>query len=102
MDVNVRVPTTVEGAGCGSESHVPRPNCPASLIPQQYGLPPTASAHVKSRVSDPPATTCWKETPAGTATGTGVTRRVVVPSPSCPLSFAPQHQTAPPLVRPQV
>src|SRR5689334_25192156 len=35
-------------------------------------------------------------------TGTGVSRSKVVPSPSCPLSFWPQHLTEPPLSKAQV
>src|SRR5688572_32112941 len=44
---------------------------------------------------------CWNATPAAT-TWTGVDRRWVVPSPSCPRLFSPQHQAAPLPVTAQV
>jgi len=37
-------------------------------------------------------------TPAGMLTATGTERRVIVPSPSSPRPFCPQHHAAPALV----
>src|SRR5207244_9008719 len=75
----------------------PSPGLPQSFAPQHLTPPALVSAQV------------WK-LPAATAaaplvsaeTSTGACRPVVVPSPSSPRSFRPQHLTPPPLVNAQV
>src|SRR6185369_5104451 len=69
---------------------VPSPSWPHSLAPQHFTVPSSRSAQL------------WCHHPAVTPTapvipptGTGVRRRVVVPSPSCPNAFAPQQRTEP-------
>src|SRR5205823_5305990 len=70
---------------------VPSPNCPKMLSPQATTVPSFLSARL-----------CW--TPAETAitvpavrplTGTGVVRRVWVPSPNWPKLLSPQATTEP-------
>jgi hypothetical protein len=48
----------------------------------------------------PPAVTTWNKCPPETTVGTDLL--VVVPSPSCPRSLAPQQNADPALVTPQV
>jgi hypothetical protein len=89
-------PTT--GAGVGRLIVVPSPSWPVLLLPQQATVPARDTAHVWGAVSMAkdvlriPVSII--ETSARPDTGTGVGRSTVVPSPSWPPRFAPQH-TAP-------
>src|SRR6266850_129409 len=74
----------------GVEELVPLPNWPQSFAPQHRTVPPPRSAQL------------WCHQPAvrPTApviplTGAGVVLLVVVPFPSCPNWFCPQHWTVP-------
>src|SRR5437588_329975 len=72
---------------------VPSPSWPQPLSPQHL----TPPALVTAQVCKPP--TAMAETPlASPETSTGVERLVVVPSPTCPQAFQPQHLTPPVLV----
>jgi hypothetical protein len=81
-------PVPLMVTGLGEFVVVPFPSCPHWLSPQHRTVPSPRSAQL------------WCHHPAVTATapvipltGTGVVRRVVVPSPSCPDVFSPQHWT---------
>jgi hypothetical protein len=72
---------------------VPSPTCPALFLPQHRPDPPSVTTHVV----ESPAVTC--STPvASPLTATGSVQSLVVPSPTCPYVFRPQHFTAPPFV----
>ena len=62
------------------------PTCPLSFLPQHHSDPPGWSPQVWIR----PAVTAVQF--AVDDTGSGESRVVVVPSPSCPLPLNPQHQ----------
>jgi hypothetical protein len=59
------------------------------FAPQQETAPTDDTTHVKPF---PAANSTASETPEGL---TGVSRAVVVPSPSCPVALPPQHQAFP-------
>jgi len=88
-------PTTETGVSLSVV--VPSPSWPSAFQPQHFTVPLLVSAHVWS----PPALTLVAplERPL---TDTGVSLSFVVPSPSSPSAFQPQHFTAPPLVRAHV
>ena len=65
---------------------VPSPSRPRPLLPQQYAAPAGLSTQVWTK----PTARLVKVTPAGITTAVGVSRSVVVPSPSCP-RFQPQQ-----------
>src|SRR5437879_1791850 len=69
---------------------VPLPNCPKSFWPQHCAVPSLKSAQVWCH--HPPVTAT---TPVMPTTRTGVDEPVLVPSPSCPSAFRPQHRTVP-------
>src|ERR1051325_11351092 len=67
---------------------------PSAPLPQQWAAPPA----VRAEVYPEPTCRLAKLTPAGSATGVGVARGSLVPSPSCPLTLSPQQYTAPAVV----
>ena len=67
---------------------------PLALVPQASSLPPPVSAREKL----PPGRTAVTLTPAERCTRTGVSRRLVVPSPSWPALLRPQEYTWPAVV----
>src|SRR5437879_1477008 len=69
---------------------VPLPNCPKSFWPQHCAVPSLKSAQVWCH--HPPVTAT---TPVMPTTRTGGDEPVLVPSPSCPSAFRPQHRTVP-------
>lgn len=72
---------------------VPSPSWPVLLLPQHLTAPVFVTAHVRAY---PNATlTTPVDNPT---TSTGVSRLVVVPSPSCPRLLDPQHLTPPAVV----
>src|SRR5215212_8258444 len=66
--------------------------------PPQHLTPPLL---VRAQLRRPPAETAFTP-PLRPTTPTGVVRAVVVPSPSSPARFVPQHLTAPEVTRAQV
>ena len=78
-------------AGTARSTVVPSPSCPLSFAPQQKTRPSFSEAQVCA----PPAETV-AAAPGSPSTGAGA-RHVApaAPVPSCPRSFAPQHQTRP-------
>src|SRR5690606_33047667 len=75
----------------------PLPSCPAALAPQQRAAPPATTAQLWSV----PAVMASAPLPSP-ATVTGSGRMMVLPSPSWPDAFAPQHFTAPPAATAQL
>ena len=85
------------GTGAARCVVVPSPICPEALRPQHHTAPPLVTAQVW------PLPAATASTPlASPLTGTGVSRCVVVPSPTWPYPLYPQHCTPPPLVSAQV
>ena len=85
------LPSPDTGVGVDRFVVVPSPSWPAKLLPQHRTAPPDVRAHAWAC---PVATA---STPLDSPlTGTGVSRVVVVPSPSWPELFWPQHMTPPP------
>src|SRR5690242_4959422 len=79
--------------GVGRLSVVPSPDWPCWLAPQHLTSPPAPTAQVWAS----PAVIAV--TPLDSPlTATDVRRSVLVPSPSWPALFAPQHLTSPPAV----
>ena len=76
---------------------VPSPSCPALLAPQHFTPWAVVSAHAWRYPIDTAVTP-----EVSPETFTGVSRLVVVPSPTCPEPFAPQHFTPPLTVTAQV
>ena len=76
---------------------VPLPRLPVVLMPQHMTVPPFINAQVKSCPAVIPTTPL--ESPL---TGTGVSDFVVVPLPSWPFAFEPQHKTPPAPFKAQV
>ena len=72
------------------------PSCHASLPPQQLTDPPVERPHVCVQAG------CSVSQPLPEPTRAGLTRIVVVPSPTWPLRLRPQQYAAPPVVTPQV
>src|SRR3954465_1280216 len=95
--------------GTTLSSYVPRPNCPLQLAPQVRTVPLTA----KATEEDPPAANCAicvcvvaidglvrpllfvAACCEANTTGAANHRSAKVPSPSCPLQFAPHAQMLP-------
>src|SRR5687768_17451006 len=75
---------------------VPLPSCPKKLLPQHLTAPVPLSAQLKE---DPAATATYPL--ASPTTSTAEPFPTVVPSPNCPLAFAPQHFTPPTAVTAQ-
>src|SRR5579885_1593940 len=73
---------------------VPSPSWPESFIPQAHTVPSFFTARL---CATPAASAVTPTMPP--LTWTGVERLVVVPSPSCPSSLAPQAQTVPSFFR---
>ena len=76
---------------------VPSPSCPPQLPPQHLTPPLLVSAQVCHPPADMAVTS-----PVRPLTSIGVLRLVIVPSPSWPFPFHPQHLTLSPLVSAQV
>ena len=74
---------------------VPSPSRPLPLLPQHFTVPSVSRAHEWEPAS-PPAMLVGFVMPD---TSTGVVRSVVVPSPSWPWLFLPQHFTVPSVSR---
>jgi len=74
------------GVGTSLLAVVPFPSAPVPLVPQQYAAPPEVIAHVWR---EPLAT--WVTFDESPDTGAGRSFVFVVPFPSCPSSFFPQH-----------
>src|SRR5438552_10668582 len=78
---------------------VPSPSCPQPLSPQHL----TPPALVSAQLCKPEELMAMAVMPLSSpTTSTGVARLIVVPSPSWPQAFQPQHLTPPPLVSAQV
>src|SRR5215468_3756250 len=74
----------------------PVPSSPSALSPQQRTFPDVLT----EQLCAPPAATALMDDPRPTtSTGTGLP--IVVPSPSSPEAFPPQHFTAPSVVTAQ-
>ena len=69
----------------------PLPSSPAPLLPQQRTEPVSSRAHELVE----PAAMSIALSPVSSATSTGLEDGSVVPSPSSPWEFAPQHHTRP-------
>src|SRR5512133_2083298 len=76
---------------------LPSPSCPEPLSPQQR----TPPARLRAQVWFRPAATATAPR-ASSERAVGRVRVFVVPSPSCPATFRPQHLTAPRRVSAQV
>ena len=79
---------------------VPLPNCPRSFMPQHLALPEVVTAQVW--VPEVLSVVSMEATPlVSPDTSTGVGLSVVVPLPSCPEEFLPQHLAPPEVVTAQ-
>lgn len=76
---------------------LPSPTCPDAFRPQQLTPPPLARAQVWAF----PAAMALRPLPSR-VTATGAVRNWVLPSPSCPEVFRPQHRPPPSAVTAQV
>src|SRR5665213_449938 len=88
-------PFTLTGT-CRS-SVVPSPSWPTSFAPQHFTPPAFVNAHVLLEPGEIAATPVCRP-----LTSTGVRRIIVVPSPSSPQAFEPQHFTPPDWVTAQL
>ena len=88
-------PTPLTCTGLNRTVVLPSPTAPSSLYPQQTTPPEACNAHIVT----PPLLTAEipdsVPVPPTPVTDTGLRRVVVVPSPSSPWLFEPQHRTAP-------
>src|SRR5712691_609791 len=92
-----RRPTAIErnrsvpGTGVGSATARPTGSSLGLLYrPQQYAVPPSVTAHVRST----PALMLAKRRPPATGVGTG-SESTTPPLPSAPSTFPPQQYAAP-------
>src|SRR5215472_6638739 len=90
------VPPRSTGAGWWWSVNVPSPSSPKTLEPQDSRRPVLVSARLNT---PPPMSLVTFLTEDGMVILTGVSRSVVVTSPSCPNSLSPQASTRPVLVR---
>src|SRR5215469_7950029 len=90
------VPPRSTGAGWWWSVNVPSPSSPKTLEPQASRWPAPVSARLNT---PPPMSLVTFLTEDGMVILTGVSRSIVVPSPSCPKSLSPQASTRPALVR---
>ena len=89
-------PTT--GVGVGRSVVVPSPSWPPPFMPQQLTDPSTNRAHDESDCPDPSDSSTTLDKPR-TTTGAlctlGAANPSLLPSPSCPELFPPQHRAVP-------
>jgi hypothetical protein len=91
----------VTDTGVVDEVVEPLPSCPLVLSPQHFAAPATTAHAELLLLPDEYIEPAALETDTAVTpddkpvTDTGVLDEVVEPLPSCPLSFAPQHFTAP-------
>src|SRR5438105_7196405 len=74
----------------------PSPSCPLPFAPHAQIAPPSTPSSSSATVNCRPA--AMRETPLNDGMSTGAYRVMVVPSPSWPLSLAPQVQMVPSLL----
>ncbi len=86
-------PPYTTGCGVSRIAVVPSPSCPALLAPHAHIAP--VAAPLLTTASANPSPAAIARTPEIPGTWTGVSRVVVVPSPSCPLVLTPQAQSVP-------
>ena len=74
---------------------VSSPTCPAPFDPQHFTFPSFINAHVVCAPITTSTAVFASDDPSISDTCTGVDRAVVVPSPTSPFEFLPQHLIAP-------
>ncbi len=98
MLLNLWPPATAMGAGLPGKRPIgnPDPSIPDRSLPQQSADP---SAMIPHAVRSPTLSSLNLCPPT---TSTGALRENLVPSPNCPLSFAPQQKAAPSVLSAQL